>query len=80
MDRVRTVKKIPAVTTARTAWETDFFAASSSSAPQALAMKDKKPTPKAEMLLPISQFTVLVAPTAAVAWVPREPTMAVSMY
>ncbi len=80
MDRVRMVKKIPAVKTASTAWETDFFAAASSLAPQALAMKDKKPTPNAEMLLPISQFTVLVAPTAAVAWVPRVPTMAVSSH
>ncbi len=32
------------------------------------------------MVLPTSQPTVDVAPTAAVAWVPREPTMAVSMY
>ena len=32
------------------------------------------------MVLPISQFTVLVAPTAAVACVPRLPTMAVSIY
>ena len=34
----------------------------------------------AEMVLPISQLTVLVAPTAAVAWVPIAPTMAVSIY
>ena len=32
------------------------------------------------MELLTSHPTVLVAPTAAVAWVPREPTMAVSMY
>ena len=32
------------------------------------------------MVLLISQLTVEVAPTAAVACVPREPTMAVSMY
>ena len=31
-------------------------------------------------MLPMSQLTVLVAPTAAVAWVPSEPTMAVSIY
>ena len=36
--------------------------------------------PRAEMELPTSHPTVLVAPTAAVAWVPREPTMAVSIY
>ena len=34
----------------------------------------------AETVLPTSQDTVPVAPTAAVAWVPREPTMAVSIY
>ena len=32
------------------------------------------------MLEPTSQLTVDVAPTAAVAGVPREPTMAVSIY
>ena len=37
-------------------------------------------TPKAEIVLFTSQFTVLVAPTAAVAAVPREPTIAVSTY
>ena len=31
-------------------------------------------------MLPISQFTVVVDPTAAVAAVPRDPTMAVSIY
>ena len=31
-------------------------------------------------MLPISQFTVVVEPTAAVAEVPKEPTIAVSMY
>ena len=36
--------------------------------------------PKAETVLPISQLTVVVEPTAAVAEVPREPTMAVSIY
>lgn len=36
--------------------------------------------PSAEIVLPISQLTVLVAPTAAVACVPREPTIAVSIY
>ena len=35
---------------------------------------------KAEIELPMSQFTVVVAPTAAVAWVPKDPTMAVSIY
>ena len=40
----------------------------------------RKPTPKAETVLPISQLTVTVLPTAAVAAVPSEPTIAVSMY
>ena len=43
-------------------------------------MKLRKPTPSADTELPMSQLTVEVAPTAAVAWVPREPTKAVSMY
>ena len=43
-------------------------------------MYARNPTLMAEMVLFTSQFTVLVAPTAAVAWVPREPTMAVSIY
>ena len=43
-------------------------------------MKLRNPTPRAEMELFTSQLTVVVAPTAAVAWVPRLPTMAVSMY
>ena len=34
----------------------------------------------AEIVLLISQLTVLVEPTAAVADVPREPTIAVSIY
>ena len=34
----------------------------------------------AEMVLFMSQFTVLVAPTAAVACVPSVPTIAVSIY
>ena len=36
--------------------------------------------PIAETVLPISQLTVVVEPTAAVASVPREPTIAVSTY
>ena len=43
-------------------------------------MNAKNPTATAEMVLPISQLTVVVAPTAAVASVPREPTLAVSIY
>ena len=34
----------------------------------------------AEMVLITSQLTVVVAPTAAVACVPRDPTIAVSIY
>lgn len=36
--------------------------------------------PRAEMLLLTSQLMVVVQPTAAVAWVPSTPTIAVSMY
>ena len=49
-------------------------------APQALEMMARNPTPKAVMEELTSHPTVLVAPTAAVACVPRAPTMAVSMY
>jgi len=76
----RMVKRMPTIRVTSTAWETERRAASRSLAPQARAMKDRKPTPRAETEEPTSQPTVLVAPTAAVAWVPREPTMAVSMY
>ena len=43
-------------------------------------MNARKPTPKAEIVLPTSQLTVVVEPTAAVAAVPSAPTMAVSIY
>jgi len=43
-------------------------------------MNERKPTDRAEIVLPMSQFTVVVDPTAAVACVPSEPTIAVSMY
>ena len=36
--------------------------------------------PRAENVPPMSQFMVAVAPTAAVAAVPSEPTMAISIY
>lgn len=36
--------------------------------------------PSADTVLPISQLTVVVAPTAAVACAPRRPTMAASTY
>ena len=49
-------------------------------APNWREIKARKPTPTADTMLPIIQFTVPVAPTEAVASVPREPTIAVSMY
>ena len=78
--RVTMVKITPALTVTMTAWATAFAAASLSPAPQALAIKDRKPTPQALTMPPISQPTVVVAPTAAMAFVPRLPTMAVSIY
>ena len=66
--------------TASTDWAAARRARAWSPAPRAWEMQARKPTPKAEIELPISQFTVVVEPTAAVAWVPRLPTMAVSIY
>lgn len=43
-------------------------------------MNARKPTPMADTVAPTNQLTVPVEPTAAVASVPREPTMAVSIY
>ena len=40
----------------------------------------RKPMPMDDTSPPMSQLTVPVQPTAAVAWVPRDPTIAVSMY
>ena len=77
---VTPVKSTPRVRVTSVAWAEARAAASRSFAPQAWAMKARKPTPKADTMPPTSQPTVVVAPTAAVASVPREPTMAVSMY
>ena len=78
--RVMQVNSTPVVAATITAWAEAFAAASPSPAPQALAIKDKKPTPQALTMPPISQPTVVVAPTAAMAFVPRLPTIAVSIY
>ena len=43
-------------------------------------MYERNPTPSAATLDITSQPTVTVEPTAAVAWVPMEPTIAVSIY
>ena len=43
-------------------------------------MNERNPTPMAEMLPLMSQLSVAVQPTAAVAAVPRDPTMAISIY
>ena len=71
---------MPAATVIRTACALICRAFSSLPAPKACEISARKPTPRAETVLPTSQFTVLVAPTAATARVPREPTMPVSIY
>ena len=78
--RVTAVNTTPAAAVTITAWAEAFAAACLSPAPHALAIKDRKPTPQALTMPPMSQPTVVVAPTAAIASVPRLPTMAVSMY
>ena len=71
---------MPTVRTASTACADACLAFSLSPAPRACDMYARKPTPMADTVLPTSQLTVVVEPTAAVAAVPREPTIAVSMY
>ena len=78
--RVRTVSRVPSTSAARHAWALACRARSGRPAPNCRAIKARKPTPTADTTLPIIQLTVDVAPTAAVAAVPREPTMAVSIY
>ena len=77
---VSAVKKRPTTSTASTLCAEARLARSCSPAPRACEMYAKKPTPNAEIVEPMSQFTVVVEPTAAVAEVPRLLTMAVSMY
>ena len=79
-DSVTAVKSEPMHSTASTACMAARRALFASPAPSALAMNARKPTPSAESELLTSQLTVLVAPTAAVALVPSEPTIAVSIY
>ena len=74
------VNAVPVTSTASTACAAARFARFSSPAPKERAMNARKPMLSAETELPISQLTVLVAPTAAVACVPSEPTIAVSIY
>ena len=78
--RVRAVKNSPVTSTASTDWPAARRARSPSPAPRAWEIVARKPMPKADTLLPTNQPTVAVEPTAAVAWVPRVPTMAVSIY
>ena len=78
--RVTAVKNVPTASVTSTACPTAFDADCLSSAPQDFAIKARKPMLKAEIELEISQFTVVVEPTAAVACVPSEPTIAVSIY
>ena len=74
------VKNIPTITTVSTACPEAFFACSFFPAPIDWDMYARNPMLIAETVLPISQFTVLVAPTAAVALVPKTPTIPVSIY
>ena len=74
------MKSTPSTSTASTDWAAARRARPSSPAPKAWEIWARKPTPKAETVLPISQLTVSVLPTAAVAAVPSEPTIAVSIY
>ena len=78
--KVAAVKTEPTTRTIMTACPTARFARSRSPAPSDLAIYARNPILSAEIELLISQFTVVVAPTAAVAWVPSEPTIAVSIY
>ena len=80
MESVTAVKSVPMHSTASTACIAARRARCASPAPSARAINARKPTPSAESELLTSQLTVLVAPTAAVALVPSEPTIAVSMY
>ena len=79
-DSATAVKNKPQTRTARTACEDAFLTPSLFPAPFACEINARKPTLTAETVLPMSQFTVVVEPTAAVASVPREPTIAVSIY
>ena len=74
------MKSVPSTSTASTDWAAAARARLSSFAPKAWEIIARKPTPKAETVLPTSQLTVTVLPTAAVAAVPSEPTIAVSTY
>lgn len=75
-----TVKSEPAISTIMAACAEARRTICASPAPLARAITLKKPMPQAEMMQMMSQLMVVVAPTAAVAAVPSEPTMAVSMY
>ena len=79
-ESVSAVKTAPRANTANTDWAAAARARFSSPAPKAWEICARNPTPKAATVLPISQLTVTVLPTAAVAAVPSEPTMAVSTY
>ena len=79
-DSVSAVKSVPVLSTTSTACMAARRAFWISPAPSAREMNARKPTLSADNVLLTSQLTVLVAPTAAVALVPSEPTMAVSIY
>ena len=78
--KVTAVKKSPEISTAETDWLDAFTASSFFPAPRDCDMNARKPMPRAETDELTNQFTVVVEPTAAVASVPSEPTMAVSIY
>ena len=71
---------MPVTRTMKTDCPAAFLARLVSPAPRDWDIYARNPTPRAEIVLPISQLTVLVAPTDAVALVPKTPTIAVSIY
>ena len=78
--RATAVNTVPRTITVMRDCITALLAFSYSCLPLAWEMYARNPTPNAETVLISSQLTVDVDPTAAVASVPRLPTIAVSMY
>ena len=79
-DSVAAMTSTPTTSATSTACPDARRAFSCSPAPQTREINARKPTLNPCKEMPTSQFTVEVAPTAAVACVPSEPTMAVSIY
>ena len=77
---VTMVKNVPMTIVENTACAVMRRAAFTSFAPKERDTNAKKPIPSAEIVEFTSQFIVTVEPTAAVAEVPKVPTIAVSIY